>query len=172
MTSTAFKVVNVPFSTLSTYFFVLIFTIGNLLLPQLCHLTPWGGTVLLPIYFFTLIATYKFGWRVGLLTAVLSPLINHVLFGMPPISVLPFILTKSILLVIIAAIVSQKTHKISLLHLLIVILGYQVIGSVIEMIVLQSFLQGFVDFRIGIPGMLIQLFGGYALLKLLANYGR
>ena len=52
-----------------TYMFALLFIVGNIALPQLCHLFPQGGLILLPIYFFTLIAAYKFGFRVGLLTA-------------------------------------------------------------------------------------------------------
>lgn len=38
----------------------------------------------LPIYFFTLVAAFRCGWKVGLLTAVLSPVVNCLLFGMPP----------------------------------------------------------------------------------------
>ena len=64
---------------------------GNIVLPQLCHLVP-QGLILLPIYFFTLIGAYKYGWQVGLLTAVLSPLANHLLFGMPPAPMLAPIL--------------------------------------------------------------------------------
>ena len=109
---------------------------------------------MLPIYFFTLIAAYKFGFRVGLLTALLSPVINHLLFGMPAAAALPVLLIKSGLLAGAAAFAARYTKKISLVALLSVILAYQVIGT--------AFVQ---DFRIGIPGMLIQWFGGYALLK-------
>ena len=67
-----------------TYVFALAFIIGNLALPQLVHLVPKGGLIFLPIYFFTLIGAYKYGFWVGLLTAILSPLANMLLFGMPP----------------------------------------------------------------------------------------
>ena len=59
-----------------TYLFAFLFIAGNIVLPQLCHMIPQGGLILLPIYFFTLVAAYKFGLRVGLLTALLSPLVN------------------------------------------------------------------------------------------------
>ena len=70
----------VKFKTLScrearTYLFAAVFVLGNMLLPQLCHLVPQGGLVWLPIYFFTLIGAYKYGWQVGLLTAVASAVI-------------------------------------------------------------------------------------------------
>ena len=75
-----------------------LFIAGNMALPQLFHLIPQGGITWLPIYFFTLIGAYKFGWKVGLLTAILSPIINSLLFGMPLPAVLPAILLKSVLL--------------------------------------------------------------------------
>ena len=55
---------------MKSYLFASIFIAGNILLPQLCHLIPNGGMILLPIYFFTLIAAYKYGFFTGLLTAV------------------------------------------------------------------------------------------------------
>lgn len=89
---TSAKLYSLNYSNVKTYLFALLFVAGNIALPQLCHLVPYGGPTLLPIYFFTLIAAYKYGFRVGLLTAVLSPVINHVLFAMPSEAVLPIIL--------------------------------------------------------------------------------
>ena len=76
---TSVKLYSLPFGNVMTYLFVLLFVAGNIALPQLCHLVPAGGPTLLPIYFFTLIAAYKYGFKVGLLTALLSPVINHLL---------------------------------------------------------------------------------------------
>ena len=78
-----------------TYLLALVFVVGNVVLPQLCHLIPQGGLILLPIYFFTLVGAYKYGLRLGLLTAVFSPVVNHLLFGMPAAGVLPILLIKS-----------------------------------------------------------------------------
>jgi hypothetical protein len=157
---------------LRTYFFVLLFATGNLILPQLCHLIPSGGKILLPIYFFTLVASYKFGWRVGLLTAILSPILNSVLFGMPMAVVLPIILIKSTLLSLIASYVASSYKRLSLFHLLVVVVSYQLIGSAIEWALTQSFAAAIGDFTTGLPGMAIQLFGGWWVLKKLAIYGR
>ncbi|MDR0419731.1 MAG: ECF transporter S component, partial [Prevotellaceae bacterium] len=109
---TTFNVSNLQFSSYRAYLWSAVFVLGNLLLPQLCHLTPYGGNILLPIYFFTLIAAYKFGWRVGLATAVLSPVVNSLLFSMPAAPVLPFILIKSVLLASTAALVAGKSKQI------------------------------------------------------------
>lgn len=155
-----------------TYLFVILFAAGNLVLPQLCHLVPSGGQIFLPIYFFTLVASYKFGWRVGLLTALLSPILNYALFGMPTAAILPAILIKSTLLSIAASYVSVGYRRLSLFHLLFVVLSYQIIGSAIEWAVTQSFAAAVTDFTIGLPGMAIQVFGGWWLLKKLAAYGR
>ncbi|MES2847888.1 MAG: ECF transporter S component [Bacteroidota bacterium] len=170
-TFTAFYQHRLSFTNYSTYSFAVIFVLGNLLLPQLTHLIPGGGLIFLPIYFFTLIAGYKFGLTVGLLTAVLSPVVNNLLFGMPPVFVLPAILIKSCLLAIIAAIVAAHYKKISLLHILIVVLAYQVIGSAAEWVMIGSFKKATQDFTTGIPGMLIQVFAGYFLLKKLSGNG-
>ena len=72
------------------------------MLPQLAHLLPQGGITWLPIYFFTLVGAYKYGWRAGLLTAVVSPVANHLLFGMPAAAMLTPILVKSTLLALAA----------------------------------------------------------------------
>jgi len=152
-----------------TYLFAALFITGNLLLPQLAHLVPQGGFIFLPIYFFTLIAAYKYGIHVGLLTALLSPLMNSLLFGMPPVALLPAIIIKSAILAIAAAMAAKHFGKISLFGILLAILAYQVIGTGIEWAMTQNFFTAVQDFRIGIPGMLIQLIGGYFLLKALTK---
>ena len=130
---------------------------------------PLGGPTLLPIYFFTLVAAYKFGLRVGLLTALLSPVLNHLLFAMPAAAVLPAILVKSGVLAIAASLAARYTRSVSLLSLLGVVLAYQVIGTAFEWAFTGSFYAAVQDFRIGLPGMLLQWVGGYALLKAIAK---
>ena len=160
------KIYNYGLNELKTYLFVLLFVAGNIILPQLCHLIPDGGKMFLPIYFFTLVASYKYGVKVGLMTAVLSPIINSLLFGMPAFALLPAILTKSVVLALAASFVANKTHKISIVNLLIVILTYQCVGTLAEWAMTSSFYVAIQDFRLGIPGMVLQLFGTYFLLKL------
>ena len=166
---TSAKLYSLPFGNVRTYLFALLFIVGNIALPQLCHLVPAGGPTLLPIYFFTLIAAYKYGLQVGLLTAILSPVINHLLFAMPAVTVLPAILIKSGLLAGAAALAARHVKSVSLLALLGVVLSYQVIGTAFEWALCGDFFLAVQDFRMGIPGMLIQWFGGYALLKVIAK---
>ena len=166
---TSAKLYSRNYSNVKTYLFALLFIAGNIALPQLCHLTPYGGPTLLPIYFFTLVAGYKYGFRVGLLTAILSPVINHLLFAMPSEAALPVILIKSTLLAGASALAARTLKSVSLLSVLGVVLSYQIIGTAFEWAILGNFHAAVQDFRIGIPGMLIQWFGGYALLKAIAK---
>lgn len=147
-----------------TYFIATIFVIGNILLPQLCHLVPKGGLIFLPIYFFTLIGAYKYGLSVGLLTAILSPITNHLLFGMPPSEALVAILIKSSFLALSASWMATKFKGVSLLGVVLAVVGYQICGGVYELVFkgLDSAIQ---DFVIGWPGIVIQIFGGFLVLK-------
>ncbi|MFR0676678.1 ECF transporter S component [Dysgonomonas mossii] len=166
---TTVKLYSLTYKEIKTYLFALLFVVGNIALPQICHLIPGGGLTWLPIYFFTLIAAYKYGLRVGLLTAILSPLINSALFGMPPVALLPAILIKSTLLAGAAAYAAHRLEKISLLGIIAAVLTYQIAGTLIEWAIVKDFFTAEQDFRIGIPGMIIQIFGGYALLKAIAK---
>ena len=93
----------------------------------------------MPIYFFTLIASYKYGFRVGLLTAVLSPVINHLLFAMPSAAVLPILLIKSVLFAGSSALAARYAKKISLPAILVAILAYQVVGTAFEWVIERNF---------------------------------
>lgn len=169
-TSVIFRPINLSFSNYRTYLLGFAFILGNLALPQLAHLVPDGGKILLPIYFFTLIAAYKFGLRVGLMTAILSPVINSLLFGMPTASLLPVILIKSSLLAVAASVIASKSKKVSFVHLFAVVLFYQLIGAVAEYAITSSISLALQDFRLALPGMLIQIVGGWFILKALAKY--
>ncbi len=163
------SVYNYQWNQTDTYLMSTLFVIGNILMPQLCHFFG-SGHVWLPIYFFTLVGAYKYGMAVGLVTAVCSPIINHLMFGMPPLAVLPSILCKSIVLAIIASLISKKTQKVTFLAILATILGYQIIGTALEYALFQpDFYRAIIDFRIGVPGMLLQLIGGFLLLKYVLN---
>ncbi|OJV32019.1 MAG: ECF transporter S component [Bacteroidales bacterium 36-12] len=150
-----------------TYVYAFLFIAGNIILPQLVHIIPNGGPMLLPIYFFTLFAAYKYGLATGLLTAVLSPVVNSLLFGMPVLAFLPVILVKSVLLATVAALIASRQKTVSIISLLIVVLSYQIIGSLVEWAIVKDFFVAVQDFRIGIPGMLLQIIGVYLLLKII-----
>lgn len=169
MKTTTIRLYSLDYSSVKTYFTAALFIMGNLLLPQLCHLIPQGGLILLPIYFFTLVAAYKYGWKVGMLTAVFSPVLNHLLFGMPPAAVLPAILLKSVLLVAVAGYLAKRFNAVSIPMLTLVVLVYQLAGTLGEWAMVGNLSVAFQDFRIGIPGMVLQVFGGYLFIRYLIS---
>lgn len=164
---TSLKLKSLPFNCTGTYIAASLFILGNILMPQLFHLVPRGGITWLPIYFFTLTGAYMYGWRVGLLTAVISPIVNSALFGMPAAEMLPAILIKSMLLAGFAGYAAGRFNKASLGLLIAVVLGYQTIGTLGEWALKGDFFLACQDFRIGIPGMLLQIIGGWAVINLL-----
>jgi hypothetical protein len=130
-------------------------------LPVTCCCHSW--------HIFTLIAAYKYGIHVGLITAILSPLANSLLFGMPPVAVLPAIIIKSAILAVAASMAAKHFGKVSLVGILLAILAYQMIGTGVEWAITQNFAVAVQDFRLGLPGMIIQLLGGYFVLRALAK---
>lgn len=165
MQTTTIKFYTLGYDNVKTYMVAALFIIGNIILPQLFHLVPKGGMTWLPIYFFTLIGAYKYGWKAGLLTAVLSPTVNSLLFGMPMVAALPAILLKSVLLALCAGYVAKRYRSVSVPLLLATVLLYQILGTLGELAMRGDLMLALQDFRIGIPGMLLQVFGGYAMIK-------
>lgn len=164
---TTLKLYSLGYSNVKTYLFTALFVIGNVVMPQLFHQLPQGGITWLPIYFFTLIAAYKYGWRVGLLTAIASPLVNSFFFGMPAVAGLPAIMLKSVVLAVAAGYFAKRFHAAALWQLLVVVLAYQTIGTLGEWALKGDIFLALQDFRIGIPGMLLQIVGGWAVINYL-----
>ena len=162
---TTVKLYAFGYRELRTYLAAALFVVGNIVLPQLAHLVPQGGVTWLPIYFFTLIGAYKYGWRVGLLTAVASPLLNSWLFGMPAPQVLPAILMKSVVLAAAAGFAARRFRAVTLPLMLAVVLTYQVVGTLGEWALTGSFYAAAQDFRVGLPGMALQVVGGYWFIR-------
>lgn len=161
------KLYDLGYAESKTWLAATLFIVGNIALPQLFHLVPQGGVTWLPIYFFTLVGAYKYGWKVGLLTAIASPFVNSLMFGMPAFGSLSSILLKSVLLAIAAGYTARRWQKVSLSLMLAVVLFYQVTGTLGEWMMKSSFYDAIQDFRIGVPGMLLQIFGGYLFIKYL-----
>lgn len=86
---------------------------------------------------------------------------------MPTPEVLPAILLKSVLLAFSAGYVAHRYDKVSILLLLGTVLLYQITGTMGEWVMKGDFYLAIQDFRIGIPGMLLQIFGGYGFIKYL-----
>ena len=136
METTAVKLYSTGYREAKTYLAAALFVAGNIVLPQICHLVPQGGLRWLPIYFFTLVGAYKYGWRV-------------------------------VLLAVAASLAAWRAGRVTLPLLAGVVLFYQLFGSLGEWAWTGSAAAALQDIRIGLPGMLAQVFAGYAVLRYL-----
>lgn len=148
------------------YLITALFTVANVTLPMMLHQFPMGGRMFLPIYFFTLIAGYRFGWKAGVTTALASALVSFALTGMPPLPVLPFVLLKGVLLGISAGMVARISKLPLLLSLFLVVGLYQFVGSVFEWLILRDMTLVLLDITTGYIGLALQVFGGAVVLTL------
>ena len=150
-----------------TYMWAAIFVACNLVLPQMFHLIPQGGIIFAPLSLVILAGAYKFGWRVGLMAALASPLVNHLLTGMPAWPILLVMTFKLAVLALIAGFTAQHFKKVSWLLLIGVVLSSLLIGAVGELVLTGGIEATIQDFTIGWPGILLQVVGAYMVCKYL-----
>ena len=69
------------------------------------------------------------------------------------------------LLALIAGWTAARFRRTTLLLLAAVVMAYQTVGTLGEWALSGSFLTAVQDFRLGVPGMLLQVVGGWAFLR-------
>ena len=148
-----------------TYLWATVFVACNLMLPQLFHLIPQGGVIFSPLSLVILAGAYKFGWKTGLLAALASPLVNHAITGLPAWEVLPVMTLKLAVLAMVAGLAAQRFKTVNLPLLIGVILVSKAIGCLGEFILTGGIAATIADFTIGWPGLLLQVFGAWLILK-------
>ena len=153
------------YSEAKTYLWAAIFVACNLVLPQVFHLIPQGGIIFSPLSLVILAGAYKFGWKTGLLAAALSPLVNHLLTAMPAWPVLPVMTLKLVVLALVSGLAARLFKTVSLPILAAVVLLSEAVGCLGELAVTGSIATTIADFTIGWPGLLLQVFGAWLILK-------
>lgn len=148
-----------------TYMWATVFVACNLILPQVFHLIPQGGIIFSPLSLVILAGAYKFGWKTGLLAALASPLVNHLITGMPAWEVMPVMTLKLAVLALVAGLAAQRFKTVSLPLLIGVILVSKAIGCLGEFILTGGIAATIQDFTVGWPGLLLQVFGAWLILK-------
>ncbi len=166
MTTNA-KLYTLNYDEAKTYLWAAVFVVCNLVLPQVFHLIPQGGIIFAPLSLVILAGAYKLGWRVGLLAALISPLVNHLLTGMPAWGVLPVMTFKLSVLALIAGFTAQYFKKTSLPLLIGVALVSLLIGGLGELALTGGIAATTQDLTIGWPGLLLQVIGAYLVCKFL-----
>ncbi len=106
----SFKFLELQFTQSRLYLASCIFVFFSVATPYLCHLFSLTGKVLLPLYFFTILAAYKFGWKAGMFTALLSPIISYLLSGMPNGHILILVVLKGVALGVFAGFIAKKVN--------------------------------------------------------------
>lgn len=72
------------FSDIRIYIFIAAFVLLDVAVPWALHrLHPLAGPTFLPLFFFSLLAGLLFGWRVGLLVGLISPIVGYLVSGSP-----------------------------------------------------------------------------------------
>lgn len=165
MQTSVSKLYSLEYDEAKTYLVAALFALGNILLPQLCHTVRLGGQTWLPIYFFTLVGAWKYGWRAGLLTALASPAVNSLLFGMPAAAALPAVLLRSVVLALAAGWAAAHFRRATLPLLVAVVAGYQLLGMLGEWAFTGNLPAAAAALRIGLPGMLFQVAGGWIFIN-------
>ena len=148
-----------------TYLWATVFVACNLVLPQVFHLIPQGGVIFSPLSLVILVGAYKFGWKTGLLAALASPLVNHAITGLPAWEAMPVMTLKLAVLAMVAGLAAQRFKTVNLLLLTGVILVSKAIGCLGEFILTGGIAATIADFTIGWPGLLLQVFGAWLILK-------
>lgn len=153
------------YNQIKLYLLAIVFTAGNILFPVICHLIPNGGKIFLPIYFFTIISSYKFGWRLGILTALMSVVLNHLIIKMPTLQVMPSIMVKALLLSYLASQIAKSTKNISLKNILTIVIIYQLLGFIFDLFWFKNINIILETVYLSLPGLIIQILGTYFFIK-------
>ena len=163
---TSIKLYSLSYSEVRTYMMAALFVVCNIALPQLFHLIPQGGFIFSPLSLVIMAGAYKFGWRAALLAAVASPIVNHLLFGMPAANVMTLMAVKLSILAVISGLAAQYFKNVSLPVLVGVVLTAKEFEFIAEFLMPGGVAATVADFTVGWPGLLLQVFGTYAILKI------
>jgi hypothetical protein len=164
---TTARLYNLNYDEARTYLWTALFVVCNMLPPHLFHLIPQGGIIFAPLSLVILAGAYKLGWRVGLLAALASPLVNHLVTGMPAWGVMPVMTLKLVVLALVAGLTAQYFKKVSIILLVGVVLASILIGGLGEFAITGGLMATIQDVTVGWPGLLLQIVGTYLVCKYL-----
>ena len=136
-------------------------------LPQAFHSIPNAGSIFLPMHIPVLIAGYAVGPVFGLICGILTPLLSHLIFQMPPAPVLPGMLCELAMYGLMTGLLN-KVLKIEnrLVKNYVVLIGAMLCGrlfyGILNALVFRAgsySLQAWMSaaFVTAIPGIIIQL---------------
>jgi hypothetical protein len=79
-----------PINNIRAYFFETLFIILAVAFPAICHLTGAPVRFLLPMHWTIILGGLVYGWRGGMISGLISPVLSFLITGMPfPPMILP-----------------------------------------------------------------------------------
>ena len=139
----------------------------GVILPQAFHAIPNAGSIFLPMHIPVLISGYVVGPLFGLLCGILTPLLSHLIFSMPPAPILPSMLCELAVYGLMTGILSKvikiendyvKAYVVLILSMLAGRLTYGILNALIFKAGSYSFSAWISAALItALPGILIQL---------------
>ena len=159
------RLYSLDYNDVRTFLWAALFVVCNMALPQVAHLIPQGGIIFAPLSLVILVAACKLGWRTALLAAVVSPLVNNIVFGMPAWGVLPIMAVKLAMLALAAGLAVQRMQRVTLPMLCGAVLLSELVGGMAELVFTGGLHATIADFTIGWPGLLLQIAGSYLIVN-------
>ncbi|MBO4358611.1 MAG: ECF transporter S component [Erysipelotrichaceae bacterium] len=144
-----------------------MFVALGVVLPQAFHAIPNAGSVFLPMHIPVLMSGFVVGPLFGLICGVATPLLSHLIFGMPPAPVLPGMLCELAVYGLMTGLLSRlikiknvtaKTYIVLILAMLAGRLTYGVLNALVFKAGSYS-MQAWTSaaFITALPGIVIQL---------------
>jgi len=107
----------------------------GLVFPQAFHMIPGAGPIFLPMHIPVLMAGLILGWKYGLAVGVVTPILSHFIFGMPPIAPMPMLQTMIFELAaygVVAGLLSQRVRtKSTYVNLYVSLIGAMIVGRLV-----------------------------------------
>ena len=153
----------------------------GVVLPQAFHMIPNAGSIFLPMHIPVLVCGFVTGPVYGLACGILTPLLSHLLFNMPPTPVLPGMLCELAMYGLVSGLLNRcLTIENKTLKIYAVLIGAMLAGRVtygiLNALVFQSATYSFAAwisaaFVTALPGIIIQLILIPLLISRLAKAG-
>ncbi len=154
-----------------SYALIAVFVLLNVVTPWAFHQFHLAGATYLPMHVFVLIAGLAFGWQVGLIVGLLTPLASYAVSGMPVLRILPQLVVELSAYGLLAGVLREKFSLRVIWSLLGALIGgrltlllavlviYLVSGQTYSPLGLETnpFFSVWSAIKQGWPGILMQL---------------
>ena len=108
-----------------------LFIAIGVILPQAFHMIPNAGSILLPMHIPVLMSGYAVGPLFGLVCGILTPVLSHLLFSMPPAPILPSMICELACYGLMAGLLNQLIKMDNkLLKNYLVLIGAMLAGRI------------------------------------------